>query len=1268
MNSKKWLLVLLTLLLIPITGRAQADQKTLFLISNTHLDTQWNWEVNTTIDQYVKNTLTQNMALMDKYPYFRLNYEGAIKYMWMKEYYPAEYEKMKGYIRSGQWHVSGLSVDANDVMISSAESILRNFLYANKFYMQEFGVRGGHDIMLPDCFGFSYALPSLAHHAGIKGFHSAKLAWGSAVYDKLPPFGIWQGVDGSQIYAIYKPGAYDAHEDFNKDMTSDATTRSTISTNYSRYGVAAAFRYVGPRSDRGGGLKDDASSTGENTPYWLNLSASKTDGAVQVKMATPDECFDYLDTYRNNKYPIWNSELPMRTHGVGSYTSKGELKRFNRKDELLADAAEKAGVLSDWLGVRPYPNAALRDGWIRMLWQQHHDGITGTSTLKAYDVSHNEYYLANKIFGKELTTAIGAAATYMDTQAEGMPIVVYNPLSFDRTDVVEGAMACTSEPEGIRVYGPDGNEVLAQVTSYDEATGELHFLFAATVPSLGYAVYDARPGKPCTLTSSLTADGTPGQGNVALSNGLYTVTISDKGNITTVEDLTNDRTLLSGVQGQLIYDHEDTWPAWEISYTDVCRTPSTTFNGCTELTMVEDGPLRKSYRIRREVEGSTFVEYIRMSALSNRIDCVNEVDWQTHERMMKMNFKFKYASTKTTYDISLGTIQRGVRSNDEYEVQGHQWADNSNSLCGVSILNDCKYGWDKPNTSTLRLTLLHTPSCGQYEHQADMDIGPNHFTYAIFPHQNGWSEETQQEASRLNQPLIAFVADKHDGPLGKRVEFVSLNTGKVSIKALKKAEESDEYIVRVYEWTGQDQENVRLTFPTDIVDAHEVNALEEHVGDASFSGCQLSFAIGHYQPKTFALRLKSPALDKSKEKVGDSAVILDHNLDMMSYDKSRGNGYSAYAYLYPAELVPDTLTADGVAFVMGSHKDGDYNALRCSGQTIPITPQPGQHKLYLLLASGNNTGSNATLTIGGQKHEFFVPYFSGNAGEPLTTTNLTSTFRTENIAFTVNHAHQVAKKANESMRCLYLYKYRIDLPENVTEFTLTSSDRKVMLFAATLSDNSMDDVQEFTPINTTIGYDELGKDDEEERLTPNTITASHQSGTAEAGKYASDLDPTTKWCVTSSQSQTPYLQYNFREPVIIKKWMVLCAARESGGYIAPSFKLQYFTDDKQWKDVDTVKDNQSNKVLRTIDPVTTTRVRLQMVKGERDGYTTRIYEFGVYGCLESQSGIDVLTADGADDDASTEYFNVWGMPLDAPHPGINLIRKDGKVTKIFNTK
>ncbi|MBO4550190.1 MAG: hypothetical protein J5733_05610, partial [Bacteroidaceae bacterium] len=535
-------------------------------------------------------------------------------------------------------------------MMSSAESILHSMLYANRFYQREFGVRGGYDVMLPDCFGFSYALPSLMHHAGQKGFHSQKLSWGSAAYNSLPHFGVWQGVDGSKVYAIYKPGAYDAHEDWNKDLTNDSEILGKINTNISESGVPIAVKYVGSRGDRGGALQDNPSKEGENTPYWLSYNVQKDDGQIKVRLVSPDEFFQYMEDHDNGQYKVWNSELPMRTHGVGSYTSWGALKLWNRKNELLADAAEKASSLAKWLGVRDYPSEQLREAWIRTLWQQHHDGLTGTSILAANDYSYNEYYLANRAFAQELSTSAGAAIQMMDTETEGTPIVVYNPLSHERTDIVEGSIPTDRYYNKVRVLDPEGNEVLSQVTGYDLGKRRLHFIFAATVPSLGYAVYEARAGEKSTLTSDLTIE----EGSSRkISNGRYRITVNSNGDISNLSDIKNSRSLInSPIRQQLIYDHEDTWPAWEVSYTDVCRAPSSYVSKNVEIDFVEDGPLRKSLRVKRQQEGSTFVQYIRMNAINDRVECVNEVDWQTYERMLKVNFPFPalLSNANTTYD------------------------------------------------------------------------------------------------------------------------------------------------------------------------------------------------------------------------------------------------------------------------------------------------------------------------------------------------------------------------------------------------------------------------------------------------------------------------------------------------------------------------------------------------------------------------------------------------------------------------------------------
>ena len=1194
-------------LAMPNPTSGQADQKTLFFISNSHLDSPWNWDVKTTINEYVRNTMEQNFTRLDKYPNLTFNFEGAIRYMWMKEYYPEQYAKLKTYVQNGRWHISGCAVDANDVMVSSAESIMRNWLYANQFFKKEFGVRGGYDVMLPDCFGFSYALPSLARHCGFKGFHTAKLAWGSAEYDQLPPFGIWQGVDGSQIYAVYKPGAYDNHEQYNKNMANDSEMAAITANNYNKYGVAAEIRYVGPRSDRGGALQDNASSSGENTPYWLNLSA-QTNGAVKVRIATPDEIFDYLDQNKNQKYHVKDGELPMRTHGVGSYTSRTMLKLWNRRNELLADATEKSASLAQWLGVQAYPQTAINDAWVRNLWQAHHDGITGTSIPNAYLYSMNDYVLVNKTLANLLKTTTGNIVRAMDTQTEGMPVVVYNPLSFQRTDIVEARLTMPAQPEGLRVFDKDGKEVLSQISSYDDKTGEVVFLFAATVPSLGYAVYDVRFGEASQLTSSLQMNRRSRQ----LSNGNYRLTLSETGDPSLLIDLANNRQVLSASQLQMIYDHEDTWPSWEISYTDILRTP-TAVDENVSITKAEDGPLRKSFRVVKEKDGSQFVQYIRMNALDNRIDIVSEVDWQSHERMLKANFQMAFSNPKATYDISLGTIERGNRTADCYEVQGHQWADMStiDGSYGLSILNDCKYGWDKPTDSSLRLTLIHTPSTGNsYTHQADQDLGVNLFTYSLFPHQGKWSELTQKAASQLNQPLIAVAAPKHEGALGKEVEFLSVSTDQVAVKAVKKAEETNELIVRVYEWAGQQHDQATLTFPVRVLSAREVNGLEEQVGSATTSDNTLTFSISKYQPKTFAVTL-APAMTPTDEQT-DVAVSLPYNVDMMSYDSKKYDALKSAPYAYPAELVPDEVTADGISFVMGNRSDGQKNAVRCSGQTIDL-PAAGR-KLYLLAASTEPTGTVGEFVVGDQTYQFEVPYYGGTLGQLDSPYNGGTHYRKQDVALTTTHSHHISGNSDEQYRFLYMYRFAMTLPEGASQLILPSNS-SLMVYAATVSDTQADDIQPLTTLQTYIDYQELGSLSDDacgEWIKPSTIVASHQNNANESAKMAADRDELTKWCVTASQSQTPYLEYRFSEPREICQWMVLNAGSESDDYVTHACKLQRYANGK-WIDVDVISGNRDNKIVRGVTPFTTDRVRLQMIQGEQSGYNTRIYEFGVYG-------------------------------------------------------
>lgn len=1214
---KKVEISLACLLLSCMPVSAQADSKTLMFISDSHLDTQWNWDVVTTIDEYVKNTLEQNLALLDKYPNFRFNFEGAIRYKWMKEYYPAQYARLQSYIDSDRWHVSGCAVDANDVMVSSAEAIMRNWLYGSVYYKNEFGVRGGRDIMLPDCFGFPYTLPSLAAHCGMTGFHTAKLSWGSAIYSSLPPFGIWQGVDGSQIYAVYKPQAYDSHEAYNKDMANDAEMERIISDNYSKYGLATEIRYVGPRSDHGGGLKDNAGN-GENTPYWLNYSVA-AEGPVKVKLSTPDEIFEHLALYKNDKYKVHNDELPMRVHGVGAYTSQAVLKNWNRRNELLADAAEKASVAAEWLGAGAYPVETLRNAWMNNLWQAHHDGLTGTSIPKAYIYSQNEYSLANKTFGDVFINAAGAFAASLDTRAEGTPIVLYNPLSFERTDVAEVTLESPSRPEGVRVFAPDGSEVLAQLVSYDASTSIAKVAFAATVPSLGYAVYDVRLGEKCSLTSGLTLDKDARQ----ITNENYRYTLNSRGDCN-IYDLFNDRMLMAYSSLVMLDDTSNSWPAWEITYETVNGSVVATVDENVEITVAEDGPLRKSFRVSRSKNGSTFIHYYIVNALSDRIDMVSEVDWNTRNTLLKLNVPVRSSSRTATYDLSLGTIDRGISNSEHYEFQGHQWADVPTSVnTGLTVINDGKYGWDMPQAGNLRLSLIHTPRASSYSYQQLQDLGDHHFTVAFFPHQGTWSAASQQQAAMVNQPLMAFEAPKHEGAMGKNFSFASLNTPDVAVKALKKAELSDEYIVRVYELTGEDRADVKIDFPANIAAVREVNGLEEDLADSapvSFDGHSMSFAIGRYQPKTFAVRLTSPGVEVPTAIPTSNYVALEYDTDMMSGHEAITDVSVGISKAFPSELMSDNIIAGDVSFAIGSRERGAKNALSCHGQSLALSRGAGDNKLYILALSTQPDGSEATFTAGDETTTIAVPYYGGYVGQAKTAFNFGAEYRRDEVAFTATHSHNTTTAKNETFGFLYIYKYALALPEGVDQITLPDS-KGLYLIAATLSDNNHDDVRVASEVHTYPTANECGASVNfaDGRLTPDRIVASAYVNSSEAPAKANDGDIASKWCSTSANS---WLEYSFDKDVVVDGWALLNAGIEGMGQITRSFSVQYY-EGGVWRNISSITDNEDNYVLTSVNPVTARRFRLQVHTGEQGGgNTARIYEFALYGHVKDESGVD----------------------------------------------
>lgn len=1191
-------------------GGRVAD-KHLYMISNAHFDTQWDWDVQTSIDQYVKNTLEGNFNLLDKYPNYVFNFEGAIKYMFAKEYYPDLYDKLKTYVASGRWHISGSSVDANDVMVPSAESLIRNFLLGREYFKTEFNVDGGRDVMLPDCFGFPYTLPTLAAHCGVTAFHSQKLSWGSAYdYNSLPHYGLWRGIDGSEIYAVHKPGAYVTQ--YRENMAYNGDVLNEIFANEQELGAKKTVRYFGT-GDRGGSID-------ESTAEWLEKSLA-ADGPVKVHVVTPDQFFASITPQERATLPLWDNELPMSVHGVGCYSSHSILKYWNRKGELLADATEKSSVVANWLGALPYQTDVINDAWVRLLWHQFHDDLTGTSIPKAYVFTNNDHVMGILNLSKTLDNSVGAVSRQMDTQVSGTPLVVYNPLSTQREDILEAQIALSTKPNNISVYDTTGNPVATQMLKYEN--GVLSFIFKATLPSLAYAIYELRvnDNTSASITSNLQIT------QNTIENDEYLLRVNANGDVNSILDKkqSNKELLKSPIRQSLQQDTPGYWASWEISWGDVDRAPYAYVDGNVQISIEEQGPLRSTLKITRECNGSKFVQFIRMTAGVNedRIDFINEVDWQTRETMLKVIFPLNASNPNATYDASIGAIVRGNNKSNLHEVAGHQWADitHSDNSYGISILNDCKYGWDKPADNVLRLTLIHTPRADQDRNfQKHQDLGLNKFTYSFYRHMGTWNESTQWAAAKLNQPIVAYEAPKHDGNLGKSFAFANVNTDKAGIKALKKAEASDEIIVRIYELVGDSHNNVEIAFASNVVSAREVNGCEESVGAVNYSGNKISFDINKYQPRTFAVTLAANTAASMPEPESRKAE-LTYNIDVMSNDNAKRDGrFGSSFFSYPAELFEDEIVSDGIKFAIGSRADKALNAVTSQGQQVDIPQAANNHKLYILAASHNTQGSEVKFLVDGVAKPIKVEYFAefvGTWGSIYGERN----YRKDNIGFTATHRHNYSTNSNDSYSYLYIYKYAIDIDQNARTLTLPDNS-DVIVFAVTASNNENDDVTSLTDLKYLPEFDYIESTDEQqacgERLMPISVVASGQTNANERPALAADNNPFTKWNDNSGASK--YIQYTFSKPVEICQWNVLHGGIEGDNNISSDFILQY-KDGITWVDIDEVTNNTLNRTVRAVNPFTASVVRLRITKPQQDGgTTTRIYSFDLFGASTSSVG------------------------------------------------
>ncbi len=802
---------------------ARPEQGVLTLMGHSHIDTAWLWPLRET-RRKVGRTWSTVLRLLERYPDFVFAASQPALYRFAKENHPKLYAQIKKRAQQGRWDVCGASWVEQDNNVPSGEALVRQFLYGNRFYEQEFGLRS-RTAWLPDAFGFPWSMPQIMKKCQIDYFFTTKISWSQ--FTEFP-YGYfdWKGVDGTAIRAIMPQESYNG----NPIPKHCIHQRESFQEKELLDEVPFPFGW----GDGGGGPSPKMI---EYAKRYENIY-----GVPRCQFGRIEDCFDRMAKEAEGKsLPVWNDELYLELHR-GCQTTQAQTKKNNRTCEFLLQNTEFLATLALLHG-GGYEQQALNEAWCIVLTNQFHDILPGSSITEVYEVAAKDYDRARALVQQAWVSAQTHLDAAIDTEGPGTPLMVFNPLSWMRTECVQVQMQLHETP--FHIVAPDGAVVPSQKT----AEGELLFL-ASAVPPKGYAVYHLVAGESenAPPTSQLKVS------EKHLENDYLRIKIDKAGRFTSVYDKFEEREILpKGEKGNILQFFDDrpgSNDAWDIDHNfECCRWEAKTTE---RIEVVEKGPLRAVVRVVHKTDRSTITQDIILAADAVRVDVATHVDWYEKRTLLKVAFPVDILSPRATYHIQFGSIERNTHENTDwdrarFEVPAHHWADLSEGDYGVALLNDCKYGYDVKD-NTLRLSLLRSP----VDPDPHADEGEHTFTYALCPHGGDWREGVVQQGFELNQPLLAWSTKAHTGQLPPVYAFADIDVEHVILDTVKKAEDSNALILRLYESYGQ-RGKVNLSLGQTPLSAVECDMMEENEAPVEIKGNTLSFSIKPYEIRTFKI-------------------------------------------------------------------------------------------------------------------------------------------------------------------------------------------------------------------------------------------------------------------------------------------------------------------------------------------------------------------------------------------------------------------------------
>jgi alpha-mannosidase len=813
------------------------QQLTLHLTGNSHIDAAWLWPWTETVD-VVKRTFTTALQLMNEYPDYTYTQSAAQYNAWIADKYPEINQQIKQRIKQGRWEIVGGMWVEPDLNMPDGEAQVRSILIGKRWFQKEYGV----DVRIgwnPDSFGYTWQLPQIYKRSGIDYFVTQKMTWNDT--NQLP-FKLfwWESPDGSKVLTYFP------HDYANNNLSPLRLSRDFATARQRSPGLTEMMDLYGI-GDHGGGPTRAILDEGVHWMQPDKVMPKMTFGTAQSyftdvegKVVSQSPVWNYDSIAKGYQppplppegkvaIPTWKSELYFEYHR-GVMTTQANHKRNMRDSEEQALNAEKYASLA-WLTGDAYPNDALTDAWKKITFNDFHDLAAGSGIGIIYKEAQQDYDRVRWSTDEISQGAIKTLSAQINTQvAAGVPILVLNPLAWERSGPVTVDVQLPSAVSGgLAVLDAANRVVPSQILSSDSNTHSYKLLVEANkIPSLGYKVLHVVPGtRP--FSSDLKAQ------ELTLENSALRVTVDRQtGCITSLYiKKAQFESLAPGACGNQLQTFKDLprdYDAWNIDpgtldhYTPIDKADS--------VELVAKGPMRAAIRVTHTWQNSKFVQEITLDAGSDQVDIVSDFDWHETHVLLKAAFPLAATSSKATYEVPYGSIERATTRNNsweqaQFEVPALRWADLGDGSHGFSLLNNSKYGYDDKD-NVLRLSLLRSPTWPD----PDADRGHQHFTYALYPHAGDWKQAlTVRHGYEYNYGLQALQVQAHTGDMPAEHAYVTVEPQNVVLTALKKAEDDNGLVFRVYEWAGKSG-NVQIHLPKGASAATVTNLMEKPEGSS----------------------------------------------------------------------------------------------------------------------------------------------------------------------------------------------------------------------------------------------------------------------------------------------------------------------------------------------------------------------------------------------------------------------------------------------------